>query len=197
MLSRSIAALIATLLLFGCATTQVNQNGHDGTEVTAGMTRTWPALRNDLIHALRADPHVSIQTLEDGSLYILLRSTDSFESGSSDPSATLRTILDHIGAVLEPHQDALSVHVVGHTDNIGSAEHNLALSDARATSVAEYLRRHGLEGAELSAEGKGLNEPLASNQNREGRAVNRRIELLVDYLPWEATDAEQSDLDGS
>jgi len=73
----------------------------------------------------------------------------------------------------------LSVFIVGHTDNTGTFEHNLKLSDARANAVAAALTTtHKIAAARLSASGVGPLAPVASNESEEGRAKNRRVELV-------------------
>ena len=68
---------------------------------------------------------------------------------------------------------------VGHTDNIGSAAYNQALSERRANAVKEYLVSKGIEKNRVYTEGKGLKNPIASNSTAEGRAKNRRTEIEV------------------
>ncbi len=68
---------------------------------------------------------------------------------------------------------------VGHTDNIGSAAYNQALSERRANAVKEYLVSKGIEKNRVYTEGKGMKSPIASNSTAEGRAKNRRTEIEV------------------
>jgi outer membrane protein OmpA-like peptidoglycan-associated protein len=75
---------------------------------------------------------------------------------------------------------ALSVYIVGHTDNAGAYEHNMTLSQDRARSVVTALvSKHGIAAARLTAVGVGPVAPVASNKTEEGRAKNRRVELAV------------------
>lgn len=75
---------------------------------------------------------------------------------------------------------ALKVWVVGHTDNVGTAEYNLALSNARAASVVKVLTESmGIEGNRLASFGAGPYSPVASNREEAGRALNRRVELVA------------------
>jgi len=70
------------------------------------------------------------------------------------------------------------VEVRGYTDGIGSVEYNLGLSDRRATTVKEYLVGQGVDAARLTTRGFGKADPVASNATDEGRAQNRRVELV-------------------
>ncbi len=73
----------------------------------------------------------------------------------------------------------LKIFVVGHTDNTGSVDHNLKLSQDRAQSVMQALvRDHGIAAARLRAYGCGPYAPVASNDAEDGRAKNRRVELV-------------------
>ena len=73
----------------------------------------------------------------------------------------------------------LKLDVVGHTDNQGGAGYNLKLSDMRAFSVvAELSLRYNIDRARLTPLGKGLDQPVASNADEPGRALNRRVELV-------------------
>jgi outer membrane protein OmpA-like peptidoglycan-associated protein len=86
------------------------------------------------------------------------------------------SILQRVLAMLQ--KDAkLKVEVQGHTDNVGGDAYNQKLSEARATSVMAWLTAHGIAPARLSAKGYGETRPVASNDNDEGRAKNRRVEI--------------------
>ncbi len=71
------------------------------------------------------------------------------------------------------------VQVVGHTDNTGSAAYNQDLSQRRAGAVAAILRNAGVSGARLFPIGAGEDQPVASNLNEQGRAQNRRVEIVI------------------
>ena len=73
----------------------------------------------------------------------------------------------------------LKLLVVGHTDGIGDFDYNLRLSVARAASVVDWLTsRHGIDGARLRPAGAGPMSPITTNRSEEGRALNRRVELV-------------------
>lgn len=71
------------------------------------------------------------------------------------------------------------IEVIGHTDNTGSAAYNMDLSQRRASSVASILRDSGVPSARLVAYGRGEDSPVASNLTPEGRAQNRRVEIII------------------
>jgi outer membrane protein OmpA-like peptidoglycan-associated protein len=73
----------------------------------------------------------------------------------------------------------VTVYVVGHTDNVGGYEYNMGLSSRRAAAVVQALTtKHGVEAAKLVAAGTGPLAPVAPNDSEEGRAKNRRVELV-------------------
>ena len=73
----------------------------------------------------------------------------------------------------------IKVEIEGHTDSIGTAEYNLALSQKRADAVKNHLISEGIGAERLQAVGKGEADPIVSNELKEGRAKNRRVEFVV------------------
>jgi len=73
----------------------------------------------------------------------------------------------------------LKTEIGGHTDNEGSDEYNLQLSDARAKSVYEYIVAHGIAASRLTYHGYGETQPTATNTTAEGKAANRRTEFKI------------------
>ena len=73
----------------------------------------------------------------------------------------------------------VKVQITGHTDNIGRQAYNLELSQDRARAVANYLLNDGIAMSRVSYKGLGSSEPIAENDTEEGRAQNRRTELLI------------------
>ncbi|GAB3641522.1 OmpA family protein [Spirosoma arcticum] len=71
------------------------------------------------------------------------------------------------------------IEVAGHTDNVGDARLNLALSENRAKVVAHYLTRRGIAEERINAKGYGSTHPVADNAAEEGRVKNRRVEITV------------------
>ncbi|MGD8629263.1 MAG: OmpA family protein [Gammaproteobacteria bacterium] len=73
----------------------------------------------------------------------------------------------------------IDINVVGHTDSIGTEEYNQALSLRRATSVKDYMVSEGIDPGIIDVSGKGESDPVASNDTKEGRALNRRVDISV------------------
>ena len=72
-----------------------------------------------------------------------------------------------------------SVEIVGHTDSIGTEAYNQELSERRAGATADYLAGAGVDRSKISSRGEGETNPIHSNDTREGRAKNRRIEVTI------------------
>lgn len=85
--------------------------------------------------------------------------------------------LQHIVSLLLQNPD-LKIEIQGHTDNVGEAEYNLTLSEQRANTVFQYLKLFGISSERLLAKGYGETQPVSSNDTEEGRAKNRRVELV-------------------
>jgi outer membrane protein OmpA-like peptidoglycan-associated protein len=88
--------------------------------------------------------------------------------------------LDEVVVVLEKNP-MLKVEIQGHTDNMGTEEYNQALSERRAEAVKAYFVGKGISADRLSTKGYGLTQPIASNDTREGRFQNRRVQLKPIY----------------
>jgi outer membrane protein OmpA-like peptidoglycan-associated protein len=87
--------------------------------------------------------------------------------------------LREMATLLRDNQD-LNVYIVGHTDNVGTLDYNMDLSLRRAEAVVEALvKDHGVGSGRLVARGVGPLAPVASNEAEEGRARNRRVELVA------------------
>jgi outer membrane protein OmpA-like peptidoglycan-associated protein len=102
----------------------------------------------------------------------------SFRRGSSDLEPAAMATLDQLAASLAK-DPGRSIVVEGYTDNSGSKDKNLELSQRRADAVMQYLIAHGVPAASISAVGKGDAAPVASNASATGRQQNRRVNIVV------------------
>jgi OmpA-OmpF porin, OOP family len=101
-----------------------------------------------------------------------------FDTGSDGIRQESAPTLKEIGAMLKEHAD-LKLTIEGHTDNVGKAESNQALSEKRAAAVRQYLiDNYQIEGTRLEAKGLGQTKPVGANDSAEGRQQNRRVELV-------------------
>jgi len=104
-----------------------------------------------------------------------------------------REKLAKVAGIVLAHPD-LQIEVEGHTDSSGSDEYNQALSERRASAVNAFLVEQGLSAGNLTAEGFGESQPVATNVTAEGRQQNRRVELVISGESIASTDTQASPL---
>lgn len=101
-----------------------------------------------------------------------------FDFNKADLKAESRPALGEIAKLMQQDPN-LKLHVVGHTDNVGGYDFNLSLSKRRAEAVVAALaREYGIAGHRLTPNGVAYLAPVAANTSEEGRAKNRRVELV-------------------
>lgn len=128
---------------------------------------------------LRRDMGSNVDVRNTGSQLVLTMPQDIlFATDSAVVRSDLQADLRVLAANLQRYPDS-RVTVIGHTDNTGSAAYNQTLSERRASAVAAVLRDAGVPAWRVSAIGRGLTEPVASNATAEGRRLNRRVEIII------------------
>ena len=101
-----------------------------------------------------------------------------FDTGSDRIRPESTPTLKEIGTMLKDHPD-LKLTIEGHTENVGSAQSNQALSEKRAAAVRQYLMdSYQVDGTRLTAKGLGASKPAGGNDTAAGRQQNRRVELV-------------------
>lgn len=118
---------------------------------------------NDMLDALNKDGYMA--------LYI------NFDTGKSDIKPESLPIIEQMAALLKDNP-SLKLSVEGHTDNVGSASSNKTLSEQRAKAVVAAVAGKGIDAGRMSAVGWGQEKPIADNRTEEGRAKNRRVEIV-------------------
>lgn len=183
MLQTTLFALSASCIiaLGGCTGLPTLHRSADGPvaatpEIDAGFA--WLQARDRIGASVGTGHAIEVQTMDDGALLLRLPAAEGFAPDSAVPTAALRATLEHVAAALAELPET-EVRVLGHTDGLGSELYNLQLSIQRAEAVMEYLRTRGIGLARLSADGRGEAEPIADNATETGRAVNRRVEIVV------------------
>ena len=109
---------------------------------------------------------------------IVTNNSDALFDSGSDQIKEPET-LDGVIRLINERFPNSRIQVRGHTDSVGSPAANQALSERRASNVLEYLRTHDLDSAELTSVGLGSTQPFAVENNDEGRAFNRRVEIVL------------------
>ncbi len=127
-----------------------------------------------------ANSGVSVTRVGD-SIVLNMPSNITFDSDRSDVKPGFYDTLNSVAIVFQEYNQTL-IDVVGHTDSDGSADYNDDLSRRRASSVARYLTAQQLDPNRFSVEGRGEEEPIATNASAEGKARNRRVEITIQPL---------------
>ena len=118
---------------------------------------------SNLLEALNREGHVA--------LYI------NFDTGKSTIKPESEPIIHQIVEMMRANPE-VKISVEGHTDNVGNPESNKMLSEDRANAVVTAIVAQGIDAKRLSSVGHGEDKPIADNKTEEGRASNRRVELV-------------------
>ncbi|SKA78778.1 OmpA family protein [Desulfobaculum bizertense] len=118
------------------------------------------------------------EVMVDDEEVIPLRINFDFDSAKIRPD--MMPILDEAAELIKKHEGMAGVILEGHTCNIGTEEYNMGLSQRRADSVKKYLVDHGVDGNMLSTKAYGESMPKYDNNTKEGRRLNRRVEIVFE-----------------
>jgi outer membrane protein OmpA-like peptidoglycan-associated protein len=136
------------------------------------MDRQADDLRRELVGT-------GVQVVRQGDAIVLQLPSDvTFAFDKSDIRERFFPVLSAVAETLNQYP-ATFVDVIGHTDSIGSDAYNQALSERRAAAVADFIQRREAIPARLYVAGRGKSEPIATNATVQGRAENRRVEILL------------------
>lgn len=128
---------------------------------------------------LRGSLNSNIGVTNNGSYLVVNMPQDLlFATDSASLSGTLTADLRAVAASLVKYPNS-TIEVIGHTDNVGEAAYNQDLSQRRAVAVAQVLRASGVPSSRIATIGRGEDAPIASNQTASGRAMNRRVEIII------------------
>ena len=127
---------------------------------------------------LNRTPFVQIELdpIKEGTTFTL--DAIQFESGLAELSSTYQAGCERLAQWMLDNP-GVTIRIEGHTDNVGSVAFNMALSEDRASAVQDFLKARGVAEARLAVEGKGPLEPLGDNGTEAGRALNRRVQVVI------------------
>jgi outer membrane protein OmpA-like peptidoglycan-associated protein len=128
------------------------------------------------LEALRSK---AISVFKDARGTILSMSDILFETAKADLKPELKENLAEVAGILKTLLNESNVTVEGYTDNVGKAESNKKLSEQRAGAVMKYLIDRGVDKKRLKSVGYGASKFVADNNTEEGKAKNRRVELVI------------------
>lgn len=149
---------------------QMNDQDNDGVADTADdcPDQAGTAANRGCPEVAKEDVAIMSQAVEDV----------KFKTGSDVLTDGSKGVLDEVANALK-NNPSYKLRIEGHTDNVGSDEDNMTLSQKRADAVKKYLTDKGVEGDRIMAEGLGESQPLTTNETPEGRAKNRRVNFLI------------------
>jgi outer membrane protein OmpA-like peptidoglycan-associated protein len=124
-------------------------------------------------------PSVTPPKTELGVEAIVLGQQVQFETGTAVLRPESSAILGDVARILAEHAEIELIEVEGHTDEVGTADFNRQLGQARAASVVNWLAEHGVKRERLAAKGYGSDRPIADNTSEDGRRKNRRVEFRI------------------
>ena len=123
--------------------------------------------------------NTTVETINNGeALKVTFDSGILFATNSSTLSDASKSALRNFANSLKANPDT-DIKIVGYTDNTGKIDYNQLLSEKRAKSVYDYLMLQGISSDRMYYEGRGVHDPVASNDTAEGRALNRRVEIVI------------------
>lgn len=111
-------------------------------------------------------------------LIVTLPESITFETDSTYVRPSVQTTLTKLANNLNDYPNT-TIDVIGHTDNVGSESYNQDLSARRAAAVSGILIRSGVSSGRIRSYGRGERDPIATNLTAEGRAQNRRVEIVI------------------
>ena len=127
------------------------------------------------------DDRVSMQRQDSSNLALIISGGDSFASNKSQLRSEMEGVLNIIAQMLVEYRDTRIV-ISGHTDDAGEADYNQHLSERRARAISRFFTNSGVAAERIVIFGYGESQPIADNSSAEGRATNRRIEILLEAL---------------
>ena len=110
---------------------------------------------------------------------VTLKADTYFDFDKSNLKPEGKDTLDELVRDMGDLNSIAEIEVIGHTDSIGTEEYNQGLSERRAATVKDYLISKDVPADVIQTEGRGELEPVATNETREGRAKNRRVEITT------------------
>lgn len=134
----------------------------------------------EVIKEVQVEVIKEVQVVKEVNKNIVLSSANSEKLFSNNSSVLMSTKSLETPLDMLKKDSRLKLRVVGHTDNIGTAQYNQWMSERRAQSVADYFISQGINSSRITVIGRGENNPVANNNNELGRAQNRRVELTVE-----------------
>jgi len=133
-----------------------------------------PPVEEEVMEVIEEEP---IQIFEEEAVVYEIDNV-LFDFDKADLKEESYPALDHLLGILLDNPNEV-VEISGHTDNVGSNEYNLTLSERRAAAVVDYLVVKGIPQENLVSKGYGEEYPITTNDTEDGRELNRRVEMII------------------
>ena len=129
------------------------------------------------------------EAYQQGDNLVIRMKNINFSSGRSDLPASSLASLAKVSEVAKSLQ-ASEIKVEGHTDSTGTESQNKSISEQRASAVATYFKSNGFKDIDVQSAGYGFQKPIATNKSKEGRAQNRRVDIVITPKAFDKTTIE-------
>ncbi|HEY2925773.1 OmpA family protein [Piscinibacter sp.] len=180
-----LGLLAAALLAAGCSGLDTREPAAIVSAEAPAATKTY--LWSSSMEAKRValekatlNTGIAVLRTKDNQLQVNVPSDFSFDTDSAEIKPDMRPVLDQFAEGLEAKTlSHMLIHIIGHTDSRGSDAVNDPLSLARANSVRKHLESKGIATSRIEVEGRGEHQPMVGNDKSYGRALNRRVEILL------------------
>jgi outer membrane protein OmpA-like peptidoglycan-associated protein len=126
----------------------------------------------------QALPGADVERVGEGIRLVLNENAVRFDTNKATLTTLAKSNLDKLVPVFNEYADT-NIEIFGYTDSTGKPAYNLKLSGQRAASVKNYLVSKGLSSSRFKTTGLGIADPIATNDNVEGRSKNRRVEFAI------------------
>jgi len=173
-----IAGALGGALLGYLTNTSNSEEGRKNALIGAGIGALGGAAVGQYMDRQQRELEAELSGSGVGVARLRMPSDVTFASNQSSINTRFYTTLDDVAGVLNRYDQSI-VDIVGHADSDGADDYNLNLSRQRASSVAQYLVSRNVLADRLYVDGRGESAPIASNATVEGKAQNRRVEILI------------------
>ena len=148
------------------------------TEKDLSKAQSSVALQTAIEKSRRQFSPTEAEAYQQGSNLLIRLKSMNFAVGKAELPNQSMALLAKITEVAKS-LNAKEIKVEGHTDSVGASDLNKKLSEERANAVATYLKSNGFDKTPIAAEGYGFEKPIATNKSKNGRAQNRRVDIII------------------
>lgn len=157
---------------------QAKENALMATEKDLNKAQTSVALQAAIEKSRTQFSPTEAEAYQQGSNLLIRLKSMNFANGKAELPSESMALLAKVSEVAKS-LNAKEIKVEGHTDSVGASDLNKKLSEERANAVATYLKSNGFDKTAIAAEGYGFDKPIATNKSKNGRAQNRRVDIII------------------